>query len=263
MSRVMVRMVLAVGTLVCLAGSVSARQATTTATDTKKFEVIAVDGNQLVVKLPEGTREITVPDDFRFTIDGRQMSVRELKPGMKGMANITTKTTVTPVTVTEVKNGTVVQASGASVIVRTDQGFKMFSQGDVDKRGVKIYRHGEPAAISDFHSGDKLSATIITAKPPRIVSQKEVNATLAREGGAPAGATGGAAAARPPTAAAPERPAAAPATAAPPAAATGGSPAPAKKLPKTASSLPLLGLTGLMFLLAAATLTVTRRRLSR
>jgi hypothetical protein len=263
MSRVMVRMVLAVGTLVCLAGSVSAQQATTTATETKKFEVIAVDGSQLVVKLPEGTREITVPDDFRFTIDGRQMSVRELKPGMKGTANITTKTTVTPVTVTEVKNGTVVQASGASVIVRTDQGFKMFSQGDVDKRGVKIYRHGEPAAISDFHSGDKLTATIITAKPPRIVSQKDVNATLAREGGAPAGAAGDAAAARPPTAAAPERPAAAPATAAPPAAATGGSPAPAKKLPKTASSLPLLGLTGLMFLLAAATLTVIRRRLSR
>ena len=37
------------------------------------------------------------------------MSVRELKPGMKGTATITTRTTVTPVTVTEVKNGTVVQ----------------------------------------------------------------------------------------------------------------------------------------------------------
>ena len=38
------------------------------------------------------------------------MSVRELKAGMKGTATITTRTTVTPVTVTEVKNGTVVRA---------------------------------------------------------------------------------------------------------------------------------------------------------
>ena len=67
-----------------------------------------MDGNQLDVKLPEGTRELTVPDDFRFTVNGQQMSVHELKPGMKGTATITTRTTVTPVTVTEVKNGQVV-----------------------------------------------------------------------------------------------------------------------------------------------------------
>ena len=72
---------------------------------TKKFQVISVDGNQLVVKLPEGTREITVPEGFHFTVDGKQLTVGELKPGMAGTATITTKTTVVPVTVTEVKNG--------------------------------------------------------------------------------------------------------------------------------------------------------------
>ena len=90
--------------------------------------MIAVSGNDLVVKLPEGTREIRVPDDFRFTVDGRQLAARDLKPGMKGTATITTKTTVTPVVVTEVKNGEVVQASGATLLVRTEQGFKQFSQ---------------------------------------------------------------------------------------------------------------------------------------
>ena len=53
---------------------------------------------QLVVRLPEGTRELTVPDDFRFIVDGQPLSVRELKAGMKGTATITTRTTVTPVT---------------------------------------------------------------------------------------------------------------------------------------------------------------------
>ena len=244
------RMILAVGAVVCLATSASAQQ-TSTSSQTKQFEVIAVAGNQLVVKLPEGTREMTVPDDFRFDIDGKQMSVRELKPGMKGTANITTKTTVTPVTVTEVKNGTVMQKSGASIIVRTDDGIKMFSEGDIAKRGVRLTNDGKPISLADLHAGDKLTATIVTTKPPRVVTEKEVQATLARETAAPAA---------PPAAAA-----ARPAPAAP--AATSGAPAPAaaapRTLPKTASPLPLVGLSGLASLLAAVALTVRRRRLAR
>src|SRR6187399_1062564 len=134
--------------IVGLTATASMAQTTTTSQQTKTFSVIAVDGNQLIVKLPEGTRELTVPDDFRFTVDGKPLSVHDLKPGMNGTATITTKTTTTPVTVTEVKNGTVMQASGSSIIVRTDEGFKVFTQGDVDKRGVKIIRDGKPAQVS-------------------------------------------------------------------------------------------------------------------
>jgi hypothetical protein len=249
MYRVAGRVVLVLGTLVWLAASASAQQ-TTTATETKKFEVIAVEGNQLVVRLPEGTREITVPDDFRFTVDGRQLAVNELKPGMKGSATITTKTTVTPVTVTEVKNGEVLQSAGSSIIVRTDQGVKMFTQSDVDKRGVKIMRSGQPASISDLRAGDRLTATIVTTKPPRVVTEKEVQATLARSG---APAPTAAAPPPPPTAAAPT----ATAGATPPAAGT----PPPKKLPKTASPLPVVGLAGLVSLMTAAVLRARRRRL--
>ena len=147
--------------------------------ETKTFEVLAVDGNQLVVRLPEGTRELTVADDFRFTVNGQQLSVRELRPGMKGTATITTRTTVTPVTVTEVKNGTVVHSVGSTIIVRTDEGVRSFTQSEVDKRGVKIMRSGKPAQVSDFRDGDRLTATIITSMPPRVLTEKEVQATLA------------------------------------------------------------------------------------
>jgi hypothetical protein len=133
-----------------LTAAVTFAQTATSTTETKKFQIIAVDGNQLVVKLPEGTRELTVPDDFRFNIDGKMLSVHELKPGMSGTANITTKTTTVPVTVTEVKDGIVTKALGTSIIVATDGGYKMFSQSDIDKRGVKIMRSGQPAQISDF-----------------------------------------------------------------------------------------------------------------
>jgi LPXTG-motif cell wall-anchored protein len=243
---------------VCVSAAVTLAQQTGTTTETKKFQIIAVEGNQLVVKLPEGTRELTVPDDFRFNIDGKMLSVYELKPGMTGTATITTRTTVTPVTVTEVKNGTVAHASGGSIIVRTDEGFKSFTQGDIDKRGVRIMRHGKPAKISDFRVNDQLTATIITSKPPQVLTEREVQATLARSG-APSGT--------PPAAAAPAPRPAAPTAAAPSPTGTTApveaAPKATKKLPKTASPLPVLAVVGLASLVAGFGLTARRRRATR
>jgi hypothetical protein len=260
MRRAIVRVVLC-GALVWLTAAVTLAQ-TATSTETKKFQVIAVDGNQLVVRLPEGTRELTVPDDFRFNIDGKMVSVHELKPGMAGTATITTRTTVTPVTVTEVKNGTVLQVVGTSIIVRTDEGVKMFTQSDIDKRGVKIMRSGKPAQISEFRANDRLTATIVTSKPPRVMTDKEVQATLAQSGG---GAGSPAAGAGTPAAAAAPAPSTAQGAGAPSqaAAATSGSGAAPRKLPKTASPLPVLGLTGLASLVAGLGLTVRRHRATR
>lgn len=254
MSSTFRHIALAVALLSCLVGVASARQ-TTTVTETKKFEVVAVEGNTLVVRLPEGTREITVANDFRFTVDGQQLSVQQLKPGMAGTAVITTTTKSTPVTVTEVKNGTVVQSGGASIIVRTDEGFRMFTQGEIDKRGVKIYRAGRPAGISDFRSGDQLSAVIVTSMPPRVVSQQEVNATLAASG---SGAGAGAAAARAPAGSSAGSSAGAPG-ASTASAGSGAAASGRRTLPKTASPLPLLGLLGGLSLFAGAGLTMRRR----
>ena len=254
--------------VLCLTAAAASAQTTTTS-ETKKFQVIAVDGNVLVVRLPEGTREMAVADDFRFNVDGKMLSVRELKPGMAGTATITTKTTVTPVTVTEVKNGTVMQNLGTSILVRTDDGMKMFSQSDIDKRGIKIMRDGQPAQISDFRANDRLTATIVTSKPPRVMTEKEVQATLAKSGGAggagtpaAAGATGAGAAASSGAA----KSGAATSGAATSGAAASGAAAPggaARTLPKTASPLPIVGLAGLASLVAGLGLTVRRRRTTR
>ncbi len=57
---------------------------TTTTVDVRNFEVIAVDGARLVFRDQKGTHEITVPDDFRFTVDGKKLSVKEMKAGHEG-----------------------------------------------------------------------------------------------------------------------------------------------------------------------------------
>ena len=174
---------------------------------------------------------------------------------MSGTASVSTKTTVTPVVVTEVKNGTVLQQTGMSIIVRTDEGIKAFSQADVDKRGIKIWRDGKLAEISDFRANDRLSATIVTTKPPRVVSEREVNATLAQSGaGAGAGAGTPAAGAATPGSSTP-RPAPAPVPE------CGGDVGLCPRtLPKTATPLPALGLVGLASLVAGLGLTLRRHR---
>jgi LPXTG-motif cell wall-anchored protein len=187
-----------------------------------------------------------VPDDFRLTVDGRPVGVRELKAGMKGTATITTTTTSTPVTVTEVRDGVVMQKSGNSIIVRTANGIKMFSEGDAAKRGVKIYRDGQPLAFTDLNTGDHLSATIVTTQPPKVMTQRQVEASMA-------------------SVASPNLPTEAPARAATPAASTpvaAATPAEPRTLPKTASPVPLMALVAAGSLLLGVTLTVFRRRRS-
>jgi hypothetical protein len=238
MSRSMGRVIFAAA-LVHATGVAALAQETTSATATKTFEVIAVNGNQLVVSLPEGTREMSVPDDFRFVINGQPMSVHELKAGMKGTATITTRTTTTPVTITEVKNGTLVKKLGQSLLVRTeDDEVKSFVQADLEKRNLSIMRDGKPARVSDFREGDKLTVTFITTKPPQTLTEREVQATLAE-------------AAPPSPVAAPPPPVAAP-------------PQPqttlaARELPRTASSWPLRGLASVLLLGLGLSLSARRR----
>jgi LPXTG-motif cell wall-anchored protein len=241
---------LAVASL-CIAGFATAvsAQSSVTSSEIKQFEVISVDGNKVVAKTAAGTKEYTLPADFTFTTaDGKQLAVQDLKPGMKGTAHVTTKTTTVPVYVTEVKSGEVLQKSGSSIIVRTEGGIKMFSEGDLAKRNITIMKDGKPAGIGDLNTGDRLNATIITAGTPRVLTEQQLQARL-NPTGAPASATSGAG-----SGAAASR-SSATAGAAP----SGGEAAP-RKLPKTASNVPLAGLIGALSLAAGLSLTIARKR---
>jgi hypothetical protein len=188
-----------------------------TTVDVRNFEVLSVDGNNLVVRDQNGTHEYTVPDDFRFTVDGRKLSVKDLKPGMKGTATVTTKTTVTPVTVTELREATVVDATDFTVTVRGQDGVKRFTQPQLDDRGVQILRDGKLIRIRDLRKGDVINATVISKAAPVVLTETEVQATLAQSkpaGAAPATTTASSAAPTTTTASS-----AAPATSPPPSAA--------------------------------------------
>jgi hypothetical protein len=151
---------------------------TTSKVDVHNFEVISVDGNRLVVRDERGTNAYTVPDDFRMTVDGKKMSVKELKPGMKGTATVTTTTTSKPVFVTDVKEGVVLDAGPGSITIRnTDGTRKRFTRDQLDQQGLQIVKDGQVIRIDEAQKGDTITATIVSKAEPVVVTEKEVQAT--------------------------------------------------------------------------------------
>ena len=233
-------------------------QQTTSSTETKQFEIVSVNGNRIVVRGQGGAQEITVSPDFNMTVDGKTVTVGDLKPGMKGTARITTTTTTTPVHVTEVRNGVVMRRVGNSIIVRRDDNtVHMFSEEDVTKRRASITRGGKPIAITDLNEGDRLSATIITDAPPKVMTQREVDAAMTSASTSASAAASTRTAGGPPTRASATS---AGSTGQAPVTTTADAGTTSRRLPKTASPLPAIGLFGVVSTALGAYLSLRRRR---
>src|SRR5215475_9654569 len=90
----------------------------TVTTQVRSGEVVYVSGNDLVVKTDDGqVKHFTVPDDKTIDVDGKQLTVHDLTPGMRLTRTITT--TSTPKTVTTVRtiNGKVWFVNPPSTVI--------------------------------------------------------------------------------------------------------------------------------------------------
>jgi len=164
------------------AGEPRAQTQTTTTVAVRNFEIIAVDGNHLILQDERGTSDYFVPDDFTFTVDGKKMTVAGLKAGMKGTATVTTTTTVTPVVVTQLRSGVVVnkEVNSVTVLDRSDNVRKRFTQDQVNARGLQIFKDGKSIPVSALNKGDEISATFVSQRSPEVVTERDVQATLAQ-----------------------------------------------------------------------------------
>jgi LPXTG-motif cell wall-anchored protein len=203
----------------------------------ERGEVVSVAGNDLFVKMENG--EIrhfpNVPESARVTVDGQQLGIHDLKPGMKLQRTITTTSTPKTVTTVETVTGTVFWVSPPSAVsLRLEDG--TVQQFKIPK-GQKFTIDGKETDAFGLRKGMKVSATRITESPEVVVSQqRKVTGTAPTPPPADV-----------PILVAKAQPVPAPTETAP------------EKLPKTGSMIPLLGLLGLLSLGMSLGLRILRK----
>jgi len=207
----------------------------------ERGEVVLVRGNDLFVKMEDGTMRHfpNVPESARATVDGRQLGIHDLKPGMKLTRTITVTSTPKTVTTVQTVTGKVWHITPPSSVILTledgtNQQFKI-------PQGQKFNVDGQETDAWGLKKGMRVSATKIVEVPEvHVQHTQQVAGKL------------------PP----PPPPVAAPPPDAPILIATAG-PAPAlaapAELPKTGSVLPLIGLLGSLSLLSSIGLGLIRK----
>jgi len=215
--------------------------------EVERGEVVLVNGNDLVVKMEDGSiRHFpNVPESAKVTVDGKQLGIHDLKPGMKLQRTIATITTPQTVTTVQTVTGTVWYVTPPNSVILTlengtNQSFKI-------PTGQKFNVNGQIVDAFGLKKGMIVKATKIVEVPETVVSQqKKVTGTVPPPPPAPPVDV--------PILVATSEPAPAPA-----AAATAPAPTPAK-LPKTASVLPLIGLLCLLCISALLALKFFRAK---
>jgi LPXTG-motif cell wall-anchored protein len=214
----------------------------------ERATVVSVEGNDLIVKMDDGTiRHFpNVPESARATVDGQQLGIHDLKPGMHLERTITSTTTPLTITTVQTVTGTVWHVTPPlSVILTledgTNQSFKI-------PKGQKFNVNGQMVDAWGLKRGMKISATkVVESTETEMATQRRITGTMPPPPPAPPAET--------PILIAKAEPVAPPA--APEAPAAQAAPA---QLPKTGSSFPLIGMLGLLSLLVGFGLRVTRPR---
>jgi RNase P/RNase MRP subunit p29 len=193
----------------------------------ERGEVVLVDGNDLIVKAEDGQLRhfANVPESARVDVDGRQLGIHDLKPGMKLQRTIMTTTTPRTITTVQTVTGKVWHVTPPSTVILTledgtNQQFKI-------PKGQKFTVDGQQTDAFGLKKGMKISATKVVEVPETVIDQqRKVTGSMPP----------------PPPAPPAEAPILVAEATAPEVAAE---PAP-ENLPKTGSLLPLIGLLGLL-----------------
>lgn len=142
----------------------------------RRGEVVCVFGNDVVIKGDDGRiRDFpNVPESARVTVDGEQLGVHDLRPGMT--IERTTITTTTPRVITTIKTvtGTVWNVEPPTYVTLTLKNGK--NQQFRIPEGTKFTIDGQPADAFSLRSGMKVSATAVTEIPETQVT-RVVNTT--------------------------------------------------------------------------------------
>jgi hypothetical protein len=133
-------------------------------TTVRSGTVVYVSGNELVVKLSDGVEEhFVVSPTQTFSVDGKQMTIAQLKPGTHLTQTITTKTTPKTITTVRTIQGKVWHVNAPSTVILTlPEGEN--KQYNVPK-GQVFNIGGQQDTVFQLRKGMNVSATVVTEEP--------------------------------------------------------------------------------------------------
>jgi hypothetical protein len=223
-------------------------------TEKLRGTVVFVEGNHLVVRMSNGDiREFNPPESRRFLIDGQEVTVRDLKPGTKLTATVTTTRTSVTDRTTTVGSGKVWWVAGTTVILTLPNGENRTYKVTGD---YKFNVEGKEATVFELRKGMQIAAQKIVEEPRTEIAADTVVTGQAPPPPVPQPVVAETRPAPAPREVAQARPAPTPEPAPVPQAEAQPKPT---KVPATASELPLVGILGLLFMSAGLYL----RRISR
>lgn len=216
----------------------------TVKTQVESGEVVTVSGNDLVVKMADGSLRhfANVPESATVTVDGHQLGIHDLKPGMKLERTITTTTTPKTITTVQSVTGKVfhVNPPNSVILILADGKTQQFKIPQNQKFNI----NGQMVDAWGLKKGMKVSATKVVEVPVTEVSQtRSVTGELPPPPPAPPADV--------PVLVVEEEVAV-------PVEEAQASPAPAE-LPHTGSQVPMIGLLGLLLLSASLGLRTLRK----
>jgi hypothetical protein len=145
----------------------------TTQVNVERGEVVLVDGNDLVVKMEDGSiRHIpNVPESARVEVDGKQLGIHDLKPGMKLERTVTTTSTERMITTVQSVTGKVWHVTPPSSVILTledgtNQSFKI-------PKGQKFNVNGQMVDAWGLKKGMNISATRVVEEPETVVEHEK------------------------------------------------------------------------------------------
>ena len=125
--------------------------------------VLQAEGNTLVVKMSSGgVKQFVVPESRKFIIDGKEVTVHDLRPGTTLQATVTTTTTPITERTTTIGSGTVWFVAGNNVTVTLPNGENRLFKVDDNYR---FNIGGEKASVHDLRKGMQISAEKIVEEP--------------------------------------------------------------------------------------------------
>jgi LPXTG cell wall anchor motif len=141
-------------------------------TEVKNAEVVYVEGNDLVLKLEDGRVEHLVgPDSDEFTIDGKAVSVHELRAGTRLTQAVTTSTTPHFVNTVRTLEGKVWHVNPPNFVIlrlpdNTNQMYTIPNH-------AKFTINGQEKTAFDLRKGMNITATIVTDEEHTVIDRSK------------------------------------------------------------------------------------------